>query len=170
MGKMRFAIAELAYGMVVKTSRNFERLRREVEGAEPERWFNPILVVLPSWFRSEQEEGEIHQLQPLEDWVVAIPKSGWGYGAEFIGYINANRRKFGLPGTFTPSEDVIDVIEFRKKLTEMGPGRGIHLLSISGDLTESLDREEKFKLGKGILETREEYEDEENAEDTYKDI
>lgn len=43
---MRFAIVELSLGMIVKTGRNFERLRDEVEEYTPSRWDNPVLIVI----------------------------------------------------------------------------------------------------------------------------
>lgn len=73
---MRFGVVELSLGMVVRTGRNFVRMRDEIENTEPSRWDNPILIVIPADFDSTHEEGEVGVLEPLENRVVAVPFSG----------------------------------------------------------------------------------------------
>lgn len=121
--KLKFGIVELSLGMVIKTGSSFQRMRREVESHSPSRWDNPVLVVLPKGFRFRQEEGDFgdfiykHYGEKDEDnWVVAVPQSGWGYGARYAEKVNINRRKFGLPGSFKPSGEMKSVLGFRNGL------------------------------------------------------
>lgn len=116
---MKFAIVELATGMVIRTGRDFEKLRRKVEEHQPSRWDNPVLVVIPEGYRPLREEGEIPPGY-VSDHVVAVPTSGWGYGAKYVHLVNRNRRRFGLPGRFEPPEEMLDVIRFRSDITDFG--------------------------------------------------
>ena len=94
---MRFGIVELSLGMVTETGRDFKRLAKKVERANPSRWYNPILIVIPDDFRRTHEEGEINFMDAaVEDVVVAVPESTWGYGAEYAPHVKGNREFFGL--------------------------------------------------------------------------
>jgi len=152
---MRFAVVELSLGMVVKTGRNFERLREEIENSVPSRWDNPILIVIPDGYRPPREEGEI-PYEYIEQNVVAVPISGWGYGAEYAGFINNNRRKFRLSGTFEAPEEMRGVMEFRHKISSIPFGEALHLISLSeASLSEPGERDKEYKrLGK-LLEVKE---------------
>ena len=157
----KFAVVELAYGIVVDMGDDWCVMSSEVENAEVSRWSNLVLMVVPDDYEPDHEEGEIYRDfgKYLGHRVVAVPQCGWGYGAEYVGQVNRNRKKFGLPGAFVSSEEMEDVIGFRKRLTEMGPGAAIRLMSISDTyLSEPEEREESFDRLQRILKEKEKYE------------
>ena len=86
-------MVELSLGMVVRTGRNWERMRDFVENFSPSRWENPVLVVIPESYKSPHDEGEI-PFDYVSDNVVAVPYSNWGYGTNYAGLVNRNRRRF----------------------------------------------------------------------------
>lgn len=150
---MRFAVVELSSGIMIRTGRDFEKMKREVESSSPSRWDNPVLIVIPDKYRPTHEEGEVYSLGELENLVVAVPESGWGYGAEYMSVVNRNRRKFGLPGIVIPSSGTLRLMKERAKLSGMSPdiiSRGF-VSSLEGEE----DREEFFRR---LLESEEEVE------------
>lgn len=116
---LRFGIVELSLGMIVKTGKDFGELKEEVESTTPSRWDNPVLIVIPRGFEGTHEEEETRRLPggDVDNWVVAVPMSGGGYGAGYFGLVNSNRKRFGLPGTFVPSKKMLDMLEFREGIT-----------------------------------------------------
>ena len=110
---MRFAIVELAHGYVEETGRNFERLSKQVENADPGRWYNPVLVVIPKdrehlRFRRgyECELDRMYAVSPGAEWseydeflmtyVVAVHQLGLGYGNRYRDVVQLNRERFRL--------------------------------------------------------------------------
>jgi len=91
-----FAEVELAHGMYVRISANYEEIKQLVEDAEPSRWYNPVLIVCEKPIVCTGED-EIKRQGNLEDIVVAVPKRRWGYGNQYRQFVEANRKKFGLP-------------------------------------------------------------------------
>ena len=204
---MKFAIVELASGIITEVGSDWEEMKSRVEGMTPSRWDNPVLVALPSNFPvkdiMEQEEGEVFGIlgggddyvklarkyrgvrgrsisasdqarlrsmhrkgdSKFAGQVVAVPESGWGYGARYVTVVNRNRKRLGLPSTFGLPSKELKVIEFRDKMTKLGPGKGIRLLSLSDtDLSEPEGREESFDQLSKLLESREKKQKEEEGE------
>jgi len=122
---LKFGVYELANGCFLKTSRNFNRMRRAIEKSSPSRWDNLVVVVLPRRFNKNFDEMDDagYDIFPggIEKWIVAVPQSGFGYGSRYIDVVNKNRRKFRLPGSFKQSEETKSVFEFKKRIFSSDP-------------------------------------------------
>jgi len=131
----------------------YHKLRKEIEGYSPARYDNPVLVVLPPNIKSgrsgayltefgnrRKEYSHTYHGFPggIGKWVVAVPQSGWGAGEEYAHLVNRNRKRFGLPGQFKPSEEMTAVMEFRREEGPWGKSFGGRIMNVIEDLGAGL--------------------------------
>jgi len=129
---MKFGMVELAAGTIYEISDNWEEAKEIIENTKVSRWNNPVLVVLTDEeakrLRKHLDVDFNYEKLNIDDWekflcdrVVAVPQSGFGYGAQYMEVVNRNRRKFGLEGRFKPTAKTLEVIKRRMKLSGFTP-------------------------------------------------
>jgi len=89
---VRCAIVELSENNILAVGW-YDVLVKAVEDAEPWRWFNPCLTVL----ENQEDLGLDDEFTAeIEKRVVAVPKSEWGYGNSYRGYVKENRIRYKI--------------------------------------------------------------------------